>query len=499
MRTLITGGEVFHSSSGNPIMATAAVFVEDSRIVAVGDEAGLAKQPVDVTVDASNYMVLPGLIDMHYHSYGSLARGLGDGLLLEPWYLHARAMTVNRRDEEVRASVLAGASELLRSGVTTVLDHLGGGIDTLDAAIDAHRDTGMRVALAPMAADVHMPRSGSGLLDDETLTAFHSAWPKTDRPLDLTAYDQTMRRLAERWVGSDGYVQIVVGPSMAYTSSDALLECCGNLARDYDLAVHMHLLESPAEYVGGMAMPDRTMTGRMRRFGLLGPRTSCAHSIWCSAADLSHIADAGATLVTNPWSNLLLGSSIAPTVKWKQNGIASALGTDGCNCGGSVDMTRNMSLALGLSRIQSHVAAEWLTPTDVLEMASANGAFALGRAGEIGTIAPGAYADLVFVRKDSPRFLGSSDTLRMFLLGGCSYDIDKVMVGGRFVLEDGVPVTFDERRALDEAKSLSVALQHRHRDLLEFGAQQADTLQAMCERAYEVLARSPVELATSND
>jgi cytosine/adenosine deaminase-related metal-dependent hydrolase len=157
-----------------------------------------------------------------------------------------------------------------------------------------------------------------------------------------------------------------------------------------------------------------------------------------------------------------------------------------------------MSLALGLSRIQDDAASEWLTPSDVLAMATTSGAQALGRTGEIGTIAPGAYADLVFVRKDSPRFLGSSDSLRMFLLGGCADDIDKVMVGGRFVLDDGALVTFDERQALDEAKRLADGLQERNSELLRYAADQAGTLQAMSEGAFATLGLSPAELADTD-
>src|SRR5437870_6933417 len=143
-RTLVRGGQVYDHDVDVHKPAVADVLIEDDTIVAVGTD--LSPDGAPEIVDASGRLVVPGLINAHYHSHDTLCRGLFEELPLEFWLLYTLPMGQNRSKEEVRARTLVGAVESLRAGITTVQDMLG--LVPLDDAmtdvvIDAYREAGI--------------------------------------------------------------------------------------------------------------------------------------------------------------------------------------------------------------------------------------------------------------------------------------------------------------------------------------------------------------------
>src|SRR5947209_20429305 len=154
-RTLIRGGQVYDHEGDVHKPALADILIEDDKIHSVG--ANLAPEGAHEVIDASGRLVVPGLINAHYHSHDVLCRGLFEELPLEMWLLYTLPMGANRSNEEVRARTLVGALECLRCGITTVQDMLGLvplTDEQTDVVIAAYREAGIRVVFSPMVWDI---------------------------------------------------------------------------------------------------------------------------------------------------------------------------------------------------------------------------------------------------------------------------------------------------------------------------------------------------------
>src|ERR1700722_14728198 len=156
-KILIKGGRVYDHDGDVNHPALADVAIENGEIVAVGGNVSTEWAPFTETIDASNRLVVPGLINAHYHSHDVLCRGMFEELPLEMWLLYTLPLGGNRSKEEVRARTLVGAIESLRAGITTVQDMLGLvplSEDYVDTVLSAYRDIGIRVVFSPMVSDI---------------------------------------------------------------------------------------------------------------------------------------------------------------------------------------------------------------------------------------------------------------------------------------------------------------------------------------------------------
>ena len=154
-RTLIRGGQVYYHDGDVHKPAIADILIEDDKILSIG--ANLATDGVHEVINASGRLVVPGLINAHYHSHDVLCRGLFEELPLEMWLLYTLPMGANRSNDEVRARTLVGALECLRCGITTVQDMLGLvplTDEQTDVVIAAYREAGIRVVFSPMVWDI---------------------------------------------------------------------------------------------------------------------------------------------------------------------------------------------------------------------------------------------------------------------------------------------------------------------------------------------------------
>ena len=154
-RLLVRGGQVYDHDGDVHHPGVADILIEGGTIAAVGPH--LTVDGEHDVIDASGRLVVPGLINAHYHSHDTLCRGLFEELPLEFWLLYTMPMGANRSKEEVRARTLVGALESLRCGITTVQDMLGLiplNEDYTDVVLKAYRDIGIRVVFSPMVADL---------------------------------------------------------------------------------------------------------------------------------------------------------------------------------------------------------------------------------------------------------------------------------------------------------------------------------------------------------
>src|ERR1700754_4753316 len=153
-KTIIRGGRVYDHDGDVHKPPIADILIQDGVVTAVG--TNLSAENAE-EVDARNRLILPGLINAHYHSHDTLCRGLFEELPLEFWLLYTLPMGANRSKEELRARTLVGALESIRCGITCVQDMLGLvplDDESTDVVVEAYKDIGLRVVFAPMVWDI---------------------------------------------------------------------------------------------------------------------------------------------------------------------------------------------------------------------------------------------------------------------------------------------------------------------------------------------------------
>jgi cytosine/adenosine deaminase-related metal-dependent hydrolase len=233
-------------------------------------------------------------------------------------------------------------------------------------------------------------------------------------------------------------VRIWLAPANLHWCSDALLVRMKELATQYRVGMHMHLLETVYQKLYSHRQFDTTPVRHLQDLGFLGPEVTLGHGVWLTDDDVDIVTAAGASICHNPSSNLRLRSGIAPLNAWLDNGVRVALGIDEAGINDDRDMLQEIRLALNLHRVPG---LEQRVPTaaEVFHMATENGAHTTGFGTSIGALEVGRAADVVLVnlRNIEQPFLESGvPVLDALLHRGRSRDVDTVLVNGEVVMRD---------------------------------------------------------------
>jgi 5-methylthioadenosine/S-adenosylhomocysteine deaminase len=398
--------------------------------------------------DAAGMILMPGLVNAHYHSYGTVLKGTQNRLPLEPWALYTVAYGSALGADAVRVAVLLGAAEMIRNGITACLDHFPH-TRLADPAVAAHEASGMRVAFAPFMHDVFDHEFLQIALPPEILAALDGA-PRVDAALA----ERTYRGLVSRWLGH-GRVTIVLGPNAFQRCSPDLVRVWRRLANDLGLHAHAHLMETRVQATRGRAVWSGGTVEAMARAGLLTERLSLAHGVWLTREEGEILAQRGTTVVHNPASNLMLGSGRLALPAMLELGLRLALGTDSSNSGGRHDLFEVMRLALMLPRPDTSDPRAWPEARQILDMATTGGARAIGQAERLGRIEPGQRADLVLLDPRVAALAGGPMTVAHLVQHADATAVAAVMIDGAWVLREGQILTFDERAVLEEAGAVA--------------------------------------------
>ena len=365
----------------------------------------------------SDRLVLPGLVNCHCHAPMTLLRGVGGGLPLKRWLEEAIfPLEAKLTDEDVHAGALWGAMEMLAGGTTTVADMYEWNYQ------HAFLEAGMRARVTTVG------RLGA--------------------PGRLAECIERTRSWNERMRGEargDVYMDICVHSE--YLTDEHFCRELAAANRELGRRLHVHVSETRREHEECVARHGKTPIAYLADTGLLDRGGYAAHCVWCTDDDFRIMAERDVSLVHNPTSNMKLGSGFARIVRAMALGVNVALGTDGTASNDNLDMFEEMHLA---SLIHKGIANDptVLSPWDVVEMATKNGAKALGR-GDIGEIAVGRKADFCIVDLDRPHLLPAHDLANLVVHSMHSGDVVQTVVGGRTVYDaslgedafDGCPVS----------------------------------------------------------
>ena len=282
-------------------------------------------------------------------------------------------------------------------------------------------------------------------------------------------------------------IRPAIAPTIPLHCSDAFMQGCRDLAREFDLPLQTHLAESKSQAVLGTRKYGQTLTAHIDALGLIGTGFSAAHAIWVDDDDLARIAAKGGSVVHNPLSNMRFGSGLAHLRPMLERGINVGIGTDGVNSSDSLNMFEATRLASMISRVQDPDYATWLAGEEVLAMATSGSARALGFGEAIGRIAPDAKADIVFLDLSHIHYVPLGDIVRQIVFTESGAAVDSVMIGGRMVLEHGRLVTIDERKLRHDVERSFERLQGANAQNRAFAAK----LEPVVGRFCLGLCRSP--------
>ena len=458
------------------------LLIEDGRIREIGAPGMPA--PADAEhIDATDRLIIPGLVNSHTHAHGGLSKGaVSDRLPLEVFLTGSGALNGSRTLEDKYLSAQLSAAEMVRKGCTAAYDlfveYPVPSTEGVDAVARAYRDVGMRAVIAPMMADQTLYQAYPGLVD-----ALPEALRETARRAATAPFAESLkacRTILRNWSFDRDVICPALGPTIPLHCSDEFLVGCRDLAREYEVGLQTHLAESAAQAAVAEQRYGTSLTAHLGKLGVLGERFSAAHAIWIDRDDMQRIADAGGAVAHNPLSNLRLGSGLAAVRAMLDCGLAVGIGTDATATSDTQNMFEAARLAAYLSRLRGSEYAQWISASEAFTLATVGSARVLGFAGKLGAIAQGAFADLVFLDLGHINYVPLRDALLQLVNAESGAAIEAVIVGGRFILRDGRLLTVDEAKLRRDAEAARARLDAANQSSLQVARALEDWVGAFC-------------------
>jgi 5-methylthioadenosine/S-adenosylhomocysteine deaminase len=380
-----------------------ALRVEQDRITALG--AGVEPAAGDDVLDAAGMTLLPGLVNGHTHAAMTLMRGYGGDLPLMKW-LQDKIFPVEAKltADDVYWGTRLACVEMTRSGTVRFWDMYW----QPEAVARAVQDAGIRASVALPLVDGLDPDKSDALRAD------------ADRSLDGLA-------------DAGPLATPTLGPHSIYLVSEKSLHWVAELSAERDLPVHIHLSETEGEVHDCVAAHGVRPAPYLDRIGLLTPRTLLAHGVWLDDDELALVGERGATIVTNPVSNLKLAvGGVFRYAQARKHGIPVGLGTDGASSNNSLDLFQDVKhLALVQKQAERDPAA--MPATEAWAVATGARAPMLGQPGQL---AVGEAADFLLVRSDAPE-LTPGDLIANLVYAASGAVVDTTVVAGQVLMRGG--------------------------------------------------------------
>jgi 5-methylthioadenosine/S-adenosylhomocysteine deaminase len=409
-RTLIRGGHVVSVDPQIGNQPTGDVLVEDDRIVAVQPNIDADAE----VIDAAGFLVIPGFIDSHRHTWEAAIRGSAPNATLDDYFVEILdTFAPLYRPEDVYASNLAGSLECLNAGITTLVDwsHINNTPEHPDAAIRGLRETGIRAQYAYGSAN----------------TSLADYW--FDSGIAIPSDD--VRRIRDTYFASDdGLITMALatrGPGFCQAD---VVRSEWQLARELGIPITVHV--AMGRLAGRFAMVKQ-----LHDMGLLGPDTTYVHCCYFSDEEWQLVADSGGTISIAAQVETQMGHGWPPVVKAMQYGLRPSFSIDVVTTVPG-DMFTQMRAGFGAERARVN-AVYWernepaeglLTAEQMLTMATVNGAHVAGIERRTGSLTPGKKADIVLLDARALNMAPMMDPVAAITLCADVSNVDTVLVDG---------------------------------------------------------------------
>jgi 8-oxoguanine deaminase len=430
--------------------AARGVVIEGRRIAELVATGQKPLQPVDAIFDASDHVVLPGLINTHHHFYQTLTRALAPALGKElfDWLKALYPVWAGLDPELLAVATELALAELLLSGCTTTSDHhylYPPGLEqALDIQVGVASHIGMRVTLTRGSMD--LSQKDGGLPPDSVVQDVQTILTDCERVVN--SYHQS---------GPGAMVQVALAPCSPFSVSDPLMRESAALASRLGVRLHTHLGETRDENDYCLARLGMRPLDYLEECGWLGSHTWLAHGIHFTDDEIKRLGQAGTAVTHCPHSNMTLASGLCPACALENAGSPVGLGVDGSASNDASNAIEEVRAALMLQRLREGAGA--FDHIDALRLATQGSAKCLGR-DDIGSLEAGKQADLALFKLDELRHSGYHDPLAALVLCGASR-ADRVMIGGEWKVIDARASHIDETELIHRHSTAAQVLRTR--------------------------------------
>jgi len=427
---LITGGTLLTMVPSAPIVEEPLIGVVDGRIhfiAAAGREPRQFPEAVEY-IDASGCLIMPGLVNCHTHLPMVLFRGLADDLPLMRWlndYIFPVEGKYINGDTAYTGAMLAIA-EMILSGTTTFCDGYFFESSIARAALDA----GMRGIVA------------QGFID----------FPTPDQP-NPSRHAVVAEEFVQEWRHRSPLITPALICHSPYTCSPDTLKTIKGIARRWGIPFLIHLAETREEVTLLQKRFSKKPVHHLRDLDLLDGSTVAAHCIWLDSDEIDILAQFDVKVAHDPESNMKLGAGVAPVPAMLGRGISIGLGTDGCASNNNLDLFGEMGMCAKLHKVNSSDPSVLKAKT-VVTMATMGGARVLGMAEELGSLAPGKWADMILVNMERPHLTPVYNPFSHLVYAASGADVTTSIIGGKVVMKNRRLLTINLPRVMDEVRKI---------------------------------------------
>lgn len=433
------------------IVTDGAIAVQGNRIAAVGKQEAIRAQfPQDGEhVDLHGGLALPGLVNTHVHLSQALIRGCADDLALVDWLVkRVWVLQGNFDEDDGRLSAELCILEMLKAGTTAFVESMTAHRYGFDGIARVVEQSGIRAALSKIVMDLPSYAMAEGRMHPGMVESADESFAEA-------------LELHRRWNGAaDGRIQVWFGPRPPGGTSSAVFRRMAEAIRERNMRLTVHLAESQADIEYIRKEFNQTAVEYAQSVGLLGPNTLLIHVVWVGSDEIAMLAETGTHVTHNPLSNSKLASGIAPIPEMLDAGVNVGLGTDGGPSSNDYDMVRAMRWASYLHKVR-RLDPEVMPSETVLEMATRNGAQAMGLEGEIGALEAGKRADFIVLDMNRPHLTPAPNPVSTVVCAATGKDVDTVVIDGKRVVQGSKVLTMDETRILAEARERAERLYRR--------------------------------------
>lgn len=470
MNILIKNGLVHKFVDGKSHFNKRNIYIKNDKIDTLTVDEDESIKNIDKVIDASNCIIIPGLINAHLHSSDHFNKGAFENLPLEIWILYLRPFFQGTRltPEEIYIRTLYGCIEMLKTGTTTIIDDIVQipllEEDGLEMIIKAYKKSGIRATVSTQLMNKPFYKTIpylDNLFDDKLKKRLNT---KLISETDLLSY---LEHNLKKYNSSNSLIHYALAPSAPQRCSLGLMKGIRDLSLKYNVPSICHVLETKVQNITGKILFNKTLVEYLENNDLLYPNLSLVHSIWVTDEDIKIIKDKGCKVIHNPASNLKLGSGIAPVWNFLNKGITVSLGTDNTSANDSLNMFEIMKLTGLIHNVQYADYHKWIGTNEVFKMATVEGAKSALLENEVGMIEKNKKADLVILDIDNERFIPTNNLVNHLVYAENGSSVKTVIVDGKIIVEDGKITTFNEKDILDEVKKIMPKIYSERKIALE--------------------------------
>lgn len=400
-----------------------SLLIENDKIAEISSK--IDSVAIDKVIDGTNKILMPGLINTHTHISMNLFRGLADDIELDTWLNnYIWPMEAKLNGEHCYIGALLAQLEMIKSGTTTFNDMYF----FMEDVAKSVEESGIRGCLS------------YGMID------FGDAEKRENE------FRENISLIKKCNNGANGRIKTFFGPHSTFTASKELLERVRREANKYGVGIHIHMNETQKEITDVMEATGKRPFEYLNDINFLNGDVLAAHGVWLSKEEIAIIKKNNVKIAHSPCSNMKLASGISPVTELLADDICVSIGTDGAASNNNLDVFEEMKFASLLQKVSTS-NPKILPADEVINMATINGAKALGLENDIGSLEVGKSADMILVDINSPNLTPMSNQISSNLVYAANgSNVHTTICNGEILMENRSLTNLNENEIMERAK-----------------------------------------------